>query len=112
MKKTTFLLSILSILFAGIFFTSMSSNKTVSERGHINYYGNAPVETPAFVTDSGKIYLMEIEAGSKCTIEEILALQGNYLELTGTIEPEESKIAFPISQDGTFIISSYKKIEK
>ena len=111
MKKQTLLLSIFSILAAGILLTSMSSNKTVSERGHINYYGNAPVETPAFVTDEGKIYLMEIEAGSKITIEEVLALQGNYLELTGLVEPEESKIAFPISQDGTIVISSYKLIK-
>lgn len=111
MKKSVFIISVFSLLIAGLPLAAMSRNKMVSEQGHINYYGNAPMETPAFVTDGGKVYLMEIEAGAKCTMEEILALQGSHIELTGFIEPEESKLAFPVSQDGTIVINSYKPVK-
>lgn len=108
MKKSTFALAILSIISAGFLFTSMAANKLTSVKGQINYYGNAPVETPAFKTDDGKVYLMEIDKSSRLMLEELLSHQGSHLELTGEIELEESKLAFPISQDGTIIISSYK----
>ena len=108
MKKSTFAIAVLSIISAGLLFTSMASNKLTSVKGQINYYGNAPVETPAFKTDDGKIYLMEIDKASKLTLDEVLAHQGQHLELTGEIEPEESELTFPISQDGTIVISSYK----
>ena len=111
MKKSAFLFSVFFILAAGVLFTSMAKNNLVSVTGYINYYGNAPVVTPAFESDDGKVYLMEIEAGEKCTLEEILSHQGEHIELTGIIEKEESAIAFPISQNGTIIISAYKLVE-
>lgn len=108
MKKATFGISILSVILSGFLFTSMAANKTVSIKGHINYYGNAPVTTPAFKTDDGKVYLMEIDKSAKVTLDEILSQQGKHLELTGEIELAESEMSFPISQDGTIIIYKYK----
>lgn len=111
MKKSKFVVIILSILIAEFLFSSMSINRAVSIKGYINYYGNVPVETPAFKTDDGKIYLMQGENSSKITLDEILSHQGEYLELTGEIEVEESKTAFPISSDGTISISSFRVIK-
>ena len=110
MKKLKLVVIILSILMAEFLFNSMSINRTVSIRGRINYYGNAPVETPAFKTDDGKVYLMEIEKFSNLTLDELLSHQGEFLELTGEIQKEESKLPFPVSQDGTIIISGYKLV--
>ena len=109
MKKSAFFILVLSISAAWILFTSMARNKTVSVTGQINYYGNSPVETPAFKSDDGNIYLMEIEVGAKFTMEELLSHQGERLELTGIIEQEKEGLAFPLSQNGTIFISTYKR---
>lgn len=110
MRKTSFAAAVFFVSVAGIMLTSMAGSGLVSARGHIRYYGNAPVATPAFETDDGKVYIMRIEDGARCSIEEVLALQGNHIELTGTIGPALSENEFPVSQDGTFIITSCRAL--
>ena len=111
MKKSGFAVSVLSILVACFLFMSMAKNNLVSVKGYINYYGNAPFVTPAFKTDEGKVYLMEVDKSSKLTLDEILSHQGEHLELTGELEDIDFVQAFPISQDGMIIISSFRQVK-
>lgn len=110
MKAKSLFISILTLITISPLFMSMSQNPMGSIRGYINYYGNAPVETPAFKSDDGKIYLLEIDPTAQISLDELLLHAGEHLELSGQIETEESKFALPISQNGTIIITSYKRI--
>ena len=110
MKKSLFMLSVLSVFAMGFLFTSGAKNKMVSVKGYINYYGNEPFATPAFKTDDGQIFSMSIEEGAKFALDEILALQGNYLELTGIIEENEEPSLIPTN--GTITIHSYKQAKQ
>ena len=112
MKKTTFISSVLAFIVTGSLAFSFGGRAPQIEtiKGHINYYGNAPFETPAFVCDDGKIYLMETDETKHLNIEEILALQGYHIELTGTLESEQKEL-FPIANEGTIVISEYKLVK-
>ena len=112
MKKTTFIIPVLAFLLAGgaAFSFGGKAPETETLTGHINYYGNAPFETAAFATDDGKIYLMEADETTQFNIEEILALQGNHIELKGIIEAEKKEV-FPIANEGTIVISEYKLVK-
>lgn len=89
---------------------SMAVNKTVSLKGHINYYGNAPFEEPAFKTDKGELYTMSVEEGAKFTLNDVLSMQGHYLQLSGIIE--EPDISQALGAKGKIVISSYKEVSK
>ena len=108
MKK--FVVALFSILTACFLFTSMAKNNLVSVKGHINYYGNAPFAIPAFKTDEGKVYLMEVDKSSKLMIEEILSHQGEHLELTGEIENIDFVQVPVVAADGILIISRIKPL--
>ncbi|WP_407429193.1 hypothetical protein [Treponema sp.] len=77
--------------------------------GFINYYGNAPVEFAGFETVDGYVYTLQVEEGSKFTLKDIEAEQGNMLELTGQIDNSQ-KNGFQILKDGVFIVSDWKKL--
>ena len=105
------ILSIIAVFTTCLLFMSMAKNNLDSVKGYINYYGNAPFVTPAFKTDEGKVYLMEVDKSSNLTMDQILSHQGEHLELTGEIEAEESELAFPVSQDGTIFVSSFRPVK-
>ena len=110
MKKLLFVISLLSVLVMGFLFTSGAKNKMTSVKGYINYYGNAPFASPAFVSDDGLIYTMILEEGVQFTLDDIVALQGNYLELTGIVDTEAQTI-LPTT-NGTITIHSYKQAKQ
>ncbi|MBQ0050885.1 MAG: hypothetical protein KBT11_02340 [Treponema sp.] len=78
--------------------------------GHINFYGNAPVEFPGIVTVDGQTYGLKIAEGSAFTLKEISSHQGELLELTGEIENPKGP-AYQRLKDGFFIVSEWKVLK-
>ncbi len=107
MKKSIIVL--LALFGMSLTFMSMGTNKMVSVKGHINYYGNAPFAEPAFKTDKGEILAMEVAPEAKITFKEVLDMQGHYLQLNGKVE-EAGISDKPMGAHAKFIIYSYKDI--
>lgn len=79
--------------------------KTIS--GHIRIYGSTPMTFVGFVTDTGEEYSLDIDPKADFTIEDINALQGRHLKLTGVVN-EKELIGFQTLKDGRFMVSKYK----
>ena len=90
-------------------FTSMGKNKLTSVKGHINYYGNAPFEEPGFKTDSGEILAMSVAPEATFTLEDVLKLNGYYVQLDGTLEKNDLSTQ-PIGARQKIVIHAYQDV--
>ncbi|MBQ3670548.1 MAG: hypothetical protein II921_03600 [Treponema sp.] len=77
--------------------------------GHIDYYGNVPFAEPCLVTDKGEILRMAVSEKAKFTMEDIKALQGRRIKLTGK-QDKDNKGVHQI-KDGTLTIKKYKVLD-
>ena len=109
MKKLFFIT--LSLLLCGALFTGMTRNKLVSVKGYIEYYGNVPFAEPGFKADDNSIYALSVAPEATFTLQDILNMQGHYLQLDGTIEKADLAVK-PANAQGTIIIHAYKDISK
>ncbi|MBQ7158953.1 MAG: hypothetical protein IJS09_05975 [Treponema sp.] len=101
--------AILTTFAIGALFTSMTKNKLVSVQGHIDYYGNAPFEQPAFKTDRGEVLAISVADEANFSLQELLEKQGYYLRLDGKIEKADLTTQ-PIGVKEKIIIYSYEDI--
>ncbi len=90
-------------------FTSMGKNKLTSVTGHINFYGNIPFEEPAFKTEDGSIFAMDVAPEASFSLNDVLEKQGYRLQLDGTIEKATLKDQ-PLGVKEKFIIHAYKTL--
>lgn len=109
MKKSILVLLCAIAVSAGLFAYSPKMKIT----GLVHIYGSAPFTYVGFVTDEGKQYSLMVEDKSDITLDQLSALQGVHLELTGKIIARKEGVeGFQELKDGRFIVTKVDTLKK
>ena len=103
---------IASVLCVAALFCSFGGKAPQTVTGHVHMYGNEPFAFAGFETQDGKLYTLSVsekKTEKDITLKSLEILQGELLELTGTIEPvkKNSLPGFNVLKDGTFTVYSF-----
>ena len=108
-QKRAALLALLAATALYLPAAAMAKNRLVAVSGHINYYGNAPFAVPAFAADDGTLYALAVAPEADFALDDVLALQGRYVQLDGVIEKPTLATA-PAGASGVLVVHAYKDI--